>query len=298
MRVNGEPMRVAFQGEPGAFSEEAAVRLLGEDVVTLPQQTFDAGFACIAEGGADALLVPIENTLAGSVLRVYDLLLESNLSIAAETILPVELHLIACPGATLATIRSIESHPMALAQCERLFAEHPAWSRLAVDDTAGSARCVVQSGDPSRAAIAGRRAAARHGGIILTHNIQDHAANFTRFLLLTEPEDAPPAGDKLTLSLRLAHRPGALLAALKPFALRGLNLLKIESRPIHGCPWEYQFFLDVEAGPGTPTTEALEELHGRVQSLRVLGHYGAARPGRKDPNEEQRVNLGGRQRSQ
>jgi prephenate dehydratase len=278
MRVNGEPIRVGFQGEPGAFSEEAAIRLLGEDVVTVPRQTFDAAFAAVADGAADALLVPIENSLAGSVLRVYDLLLESNLCIAAETILPVELHLIAGPAATLTSIRSVESHPMALAQCERLFAGHPLWSRLAVDDTAGSVRCVVESGDPTRGAIASRRAASRHGGVILAHNVQDHAGNFTRFLLLAEPEDSPRNGDKLTLVLRLAHRPGALLAALEPFAVRGLNLMKIESRPIHGCPWEYQFFLDVEAGPGAPVEEALEELRRKVQSLRVLGYYNAARP--------------------
>jgi prephenate dehydratase len=278
MRLNENSIRVAFQGEPGAFSEEAVARLLGEDVATISRQTFEAAFSAMAEGAADALLVPIENSLAGSVLRVYDLLLESDLAIAAETILPIELHLIACPGASLGTIRSVESHPMALAQCERLFAERPEWARLAVDDTAGSVRRVVESGDRSRAAIAGRRAAERLGGVILAESVQDNAGNFTRFLLLTEREDAPPVGDKLTLALRLAHRPGALLAALQPFALRGLNLLKIESRPIHGCPWEYQFFLDVEAVPGAPVADALEELRRSVQSLRVLGYYAAAKP--------------------
>jgi prephenate dehydratase len=278
MRLNENPIRVAFQGEPGAFSEEAAARLLGEDVATIPRQTFEAAFSAMAEGAADALLVPIENSLAGSVLRVYDLLLESDLAIAAETVLPVELHLIACRGASLGTIRSVESHPMALAQCQRLFAERPEWARLAVDDTAGSVRQVVESRDRSRAAIAGRRAAERHGGVVLAESVQDNAGNFTRFLLLTEREDAPPLGDKLTLALRLAHQPGALLAALQPFALRGLNLLKIESRPIHGCPWEYQFFLDVEAVPSAQVAEALEELRRSVQSLRVLGYYAAAKP--------------------
>src|SRR5271168_1448667 len=134
MRVSGEPLRIAFQGEPGAFSEEAALRLLGEDVVTVPRQTFDTAFSAVAEGYAYALLVPIENSLAGSVIRVYDLMVESQLAITAETILPVELHLIARPGATLEGIRSVESHPMALAQCERLFAAHPEWARLAAED--------------------------------------------------------------------------------------------------------------------------------------------------------------------
>lgn len=278
MRVNDEHVRVAFQGEPGAFSEEAAARLLGEDAVTLPRATFDTAFSAMAEGLADALVVPIENSLAGSVLRVYDLLLESSLVIAAEAIVPIELHLIGCPGATLGGIRSVESHPMALAQCERLFAAHREWARVAAEDTAGSVRHVVESGDRARAAIAGSRAAVHHGGVILARNVQDDVGNFTRFLLLTHPQDAPPTGDKVTLALRVAHLPGALLTALEPFARRGLNLLKIESRPIHGCPWEYQFFLDVEAASGEPIDEALEELLRCAQSLRVLGCYRAARP--------------------
>ncbi len=278
MRVKDEPVRVAFQGEPGAFSEEAAARLVGEQAVTLPRATFDAAFGAVADGAADALVVPIENSLAGSVLRVYDLLLESGLAIAAEAVVPIELHLIGCPGATLAGIRSVESHPMALAQCERLFAGHREWARVAAEDTAGSVRHVVECRDRTRAALAGPRAAAHHGGVILSRNVQDDVGNFTRFLLLTQPQDAPPTGDKVTLALRLAHLPGALLTALEPFARRGLNLLKIESRPIHGCPWEYQFFLDVEAAPGEPIEEALEELRRSVQSLRVLGCYTAARP--------------------
>ena len=278
MRVNQEPVRVAFQGEPGAFSEEAATRLLGGDAVTIPQPTFEATFAAVSVGLADALVVPIENSLAGSVLRVYDLLLESELAIAGETIVPVELHLIGCPGAKLPGIRSVESHPMALAQCERLFAMHREWARVAAEDTAGSVRRIVESGDRTRAAIAGPRAAVCHDGAILSRNVEDNAGNFTRFLLLAERQHAPAAGDKATLALRLAHLPGALLAALEPFARRGLNLLKIESRPIHGCPWEYQFFLDVEAGAGEPIEDAIEELRQNVQSLRVLGCYAAAQP--------------------
>jgi len=281
MRVSGKFQRVAFQGEPGAFSEEAAARLLGDGVVTLPWRSFDAAFLAVTCGAADALLAPIENSLAGSVLHVYDLLLQSGLVIAAETILPVELHLIACPGARLAGIRSVESHPMALAQCERLFADHSGWARVAAEDTAGSVRCVVQGADLSRAAIAGSRAAVCHGGAILARDVQDDPGNFTRFLLLAAPGAATPHGDKLTVALRLAHRPGALLAALEPFARRGLNLLKIESRPIHGCPWEYQFFLDVEAGSGDLVEEALEELRQQTQSVRVLGCYTAARPAGK-----------------
>jgi len=278
--------RVAFQGEPGAFSEEAAVQLLGEAITTVPRATFDATFHAIADRAADALLVPVENSLAGSVLRVFDLLLESDLTIAAETILPIEHHLIGRPGATLAGIRSVASHPMALAQCERFFAAHPALKRVPAEDTAGSVREMFERQDNTRAAIAGRRAAAHYGGVILASDVQDHAENFTRFVLLHPPAVAAPASvpgaDKMTLAMRLAHKPGALFSALEPFARRGVNLLKIESRPIHGRPWEYQFFLDVEAEAPAQLEEALADLRRAAHEVRVLGFYPRARSSRKD----------------
>jgi len=278
--------RVAFQGEPGAFSEEAAVQLLGEAITTVPRATFDATFHAIAEHAADALLVPVENSLAGSVLRVFDLLLESDLTIAAETILPIEHHLIGRPGATLAGIRSVASHPMALAQCERFFAAHPELKRVPAEDTAGSVREMFERQDNTRAAIAGRRAAAHYGGVILASDGQDHAENFTRFVLLHPPAVAAPASvpgaDKMTLAMRLAHKPGALFSALEPFAQRGVNLLKIESRPIHGRPWEYQFFLDVEAEAPAQLEEALADLRRAAHEVRVLGFYPRARSSQKD----------------
>ncbi|HXJ91470.1 MAG TPA: prephenate dehydratase domain-containing protein [Terriglobia bacterium] len=276
MDLNIENARVAFQGELGAFSEEAALKLLGETIVTVPRPTFDGAFAALASGAADALVVPIENSLAGSVLRVYDLLLESTFSIAAETVVAIEHHLIACPGASLEGIRSVESHPMALAQCERLLSGHPEWKRIPAEDTAGSARDVVASGDRTRAAIAGRRAAARYGGVILLNNVEDNAQNFTRFFLLLPTHGPGPGADKMTLAVRLAHRAGALLRALEPFARHGVNLLKIESRPIHGCPWEYQFFVDLAAGSAEAREAALGELRGVAQEVRVLGLYPAA----------------------
>jgi len=301
--------RVAFQGEHGAFSEAAAMQLLGENIVTVPRATFDSAFRAIADGAADALLAPVENSLAGSVVRVYDLLLESNLGIVAETILPIEHHLIACPGATLAGLKSVSSHPMALAQCERFFLSHPELKRVPAEDTAGSVRDVLASGDNSAAGIAGRQAAVRYGGVILAQCIQDNAENFTRFVLLIpvqrhnasqEPNTAitssPAVTDlmmdlsvrraeqfpnaatrKLSLALRLAHRPGALLAALEPFARHGINLLKIESRPIHGSPWEYQFFLDLQTDSPTKLDGVLKELAIATSSLRVLGLYSPAR---------------------
>ena len=303
--------RVAFQGEHGAFSEAAAIQLLGEKIVTVPRATFDSAFRAIAEGAADALLAPVENSLAGSVVRVYDLLLESSLGIVAETILPIEHHLIGCPGATLSGLKSVSSHPMALAQCEKFFLSHPQLKRVPAEDTAGSVRDVLASGDKSAAGIAGRPAAIRYGGVILSESIQDNAENFTRFVLLVplakpasesamESSDpwghptlpklfldlrarqreraASPLTFKMSIALRLAHKPGALLAALEPFAQRGINLLKIESRPIHGTPWEYQFFLDVQTESPEQIKAAIQAVRAATSFSRILGLYRPARP--------------------
>jgi prephenate dehydratase len=304
-------MRVAFQGEPGAFSEEAALQLLGEGITPVPRPTFDSAFRSIEEGAADALLAPVENSLAGSVVRVYDLLLASNLGMVAETILPIQHRLIGCTGATLGDLRSVASHPMALAQCERFFTMHPHLKRVPAEDTAGSVREALARGDKTSAAIAGRRAAEHYGGVILASNIQDNDENFTRFVLLVPvqrddvgssslPNSATVASPavtdimvelrmrrmehpvpspmlKMSLALRLAHRPGALLAALEPFSRLGVNLLKIESRPIHGRPWEYQFFIDVEAENVESLSSAVPEVQKATSDLRILGLYPAAR---------------------
>src|SRR5712692_5362279 len=272
--------RVAFQGEPGAFSEAAAIQLLGGAITTVPRATFEAAFRAIDEDTADAFLAPVENTLAGSVVRVYDLLLGSRLTVVAETILPIEHHLIGVPGATLAGLRSVASHPMALAQCEKFFLANPHLKRVPAEDTAGSVREVLVRGDRSFAAIAGRRAAEHYHGVILAETIQDNAENFTRFVLLLPENEAAawlsPDARKVSLAMRLAHRPGALFASLEPFAKQGVNLLKIESRPIHGRPWEYQFFIDVEAETPARLDAALAEVRSATSELRVLGRYLAA----------------------
>ena len=273
-------LRVAFQGEPGAFSEAAAIQLLGEGLRTVPRATFDAAFGAISEGAADAVLAPVENSLAGSVVRVYDLLLESQLAIVAETILPIEMQLIALPGALPSDIRSVASHPMALAQCERFFAAHPQWKRVPAEDTAGSVREMLARGDKSSAAIASRRAAEHYQAAILAESIQDNSENFTRFVLLVPEKQAPAHGSaegrKISVAMRLAHRPGSLLASLEPFGRHNVNLLKIESRPIHGRPWEYQFFIDLEATDSAKLDQALAEVAKATRELRVLGRYQAA----------------------
>jgi prephenate dehydratase len=211
------------------------------------------------------------------------LLLESNLDIVAETILPIEHHVIGIPGATLEGLHSVASHPMALAQCEQFFLRHPNIKRVPAEDTAGSVRDALARGDKSAAGIAGQRAAVRYGGVILAEAIQDNKENFTRFVLLV-PRDSINQNERLTprldgkvhklsLALRLAHQPGALLAALRPFADHGVNLLKIESRPIHGRPWEYQFFLDVQSEEPAKLHEALHEVKAVTSFFRILGRY-------------------------
>ncbi len=266
--------RVAFLGERGTFSEEAAKRLLGETCETVPRPTFEELFTAIDEEVADYILAPLENSLVGSVHRCHDLLLESSLGIAAEIILPISHFLIGCGGASLESIETVESHPVALAQCERFFAAYPHIRRVATNDTAGSVRRVVENGDVSRAAIAGRRAANIYNGLILKEHLEDHVENYTRFVLLTSNPEISEKGHKISLVVRLAHRPGALHDALRPFVRRGIDLLKIESRPVKESPWQYNFYLVLQA----PASEselrgALDEIREQADEVRYLGRY-------------------------
>jgi len=269
--------RVAFQGERGAFSEEAAIKLLGEEIVLVPRPTFETAFAAIGDGLADYVLAPIENSLAGSVHRSFDLLIDSRLNIIGEEIIPIAHNLIGLPGAVFEQVTVVESHPVALAQCEQFFSEHPRLKRIATEDTAGSVREVVWAGDRTRAAIAGRRAADLYGGVILREHLEDNCENYTRFLLLCATSGSPDTADKLSLVFQLDHRPGALHRALEPFGCRNLNLMKIESRPVHGKPWQYRFYLDLQAPRTDPeVAAALAELESLVVDLRILGSYPSA----------------------
>ena len=277
MTASQTKRRVAFQGEPGAFSEEAAVKLLGAEIETVPRATFEAMFAAIADGAADLVLAPVENSLAGSVYRCYDLLLESKLNITAEVILPIAHNLIGPPGATIDRVRFVQSHPVALAQCTRFFETHPQITRVAAEDTGGSVREVVRANDPQRAAIASRRAAEIYGGSILQSHLEDHRENYTRFALLSPEPGRPKGANKISLVVFLLHQPGALHQALEPVAKGNINLVKIESRPIVGHPFEYCFYLDLMASPEDRATQAaLEELRRRTREVRVLGYYVAA----------------------
>jgi prephenate dehydratase len=283
---NAATARIAFQGERGAFSEEAALKLLGADVTLVPCATFDATFSAIKNQAADYVLAPMENSLAGSVHRSFDLLVESGLHIVGEVIIPIVHNLIGLPGSSLERIASVESHPVALAQCEQFFIARPRLKRIPAEDTAGSVREVMRAADPARAAIASRRAAELYGAVILHEHLEDDRENYTRFFLLApsavQPQDlaaaaAASAPDKISLVFQLAHKPGALHHALEPFARRNINMMKIESRPVHGRPWQYRFYLDLQAGASDPESiGALAELAQQAVELKVLGSYKSA----------------------
>jgi prephenate dehydratase len=278
-----ETARIAFQGERGAFSEEAAIQLLGDRIELVPRPSFELLFEAIREGASDYILAPIENSLAGSVHRSFDLLVESDLNIIGEVIIPIAHNLIGAKGAKFEDIAIVESHPVALAQCELFFSAHPGIKRIATQDTAGSVRDVMAAGDKSRAAIASRLAAQTYGGVILREHLEDNRENYTRFLLLSTDGNAIADADKLSLFFVLDHRPGALLRALEPFARRGINLMKIESRPVHGKPWQYRFYLDLQAARTQPEAQAaIEELQKEVVGLRILGSYPAAKNQKQD----------------
>ena len=294
--------RIAFQGERGAFSEEAALKLLGSDIALVPCGTFDATFSAIEDGLADYVLAPMENSLAGSVHRSFDLLVESGLHIVGEVIIPIAHNLIAPPGATFEGLISVASHPVALAQCERFFATYTALKRIPAEDTAGSVRDIMRAGDKKRAAIASGRAAELYGAAILREHLEDDRENYTRFFLLAvgaaavdEVAGAPglaSAPDKISLVFQLAHIPGALLRALEPFARRNINMMKIESRPVHGRPWQYRFYLDLQAAASDPgIVAALDELRSVVVELKVLGSYKAAELARAETVQSIEGNL-------
>ena len=266
--------RVAFLGEPGTFSEEAVFALMGKECNAVSCPTFEELFQAIHRGQAEYILAPLENSLVGSVHRCFDLLLGSPLHIAGEVVLPISLYLIGPKEATFESVRAVESHPVALGQCDMFLNENHHLTRVEADDTAGSVHRAVASGDPTRAAIGSIRAAEIYGGKILREHVEDHTENYTRFLLLSENGDVSRHGAKLSLLVTLKHKAGALHSALRPFVRRGINLLKIESRPIKGDPSQFSFYFDIEV----PASEnelagALDEIGELSDTVRHLGRY-------------------------
>jgi prephenate dehydratase len=266
-------VRIAYQGEPGAYSEAAALRFI--DHADLQAcESFEQVFEAVDQGTATHGVLPVENSIGGSIHRNYDLLLEHDLPIVGEVQLIVTHNLMALPGTRIEDLTRIYSHPQALAQCERFLRALPHVAVEATYDTAGSAKLVKEKQLVGAGAIASERAAQVFGLEILKAEVQDFSDNITRFLVVSRVADPDPLVDKTTVVFSLPNEPGALFKALSVFALRDIDLTKIESRPIRGRPWEYLFYVDLPLGRhDLRCSRALIHLAEFARSMRTLGSY-------------------------
>ncbi len=271
-------MRVAIQGEPGSFSHEAATKL-NPGAIIVPFSLSADVFAALTSGHVDVAVIPIENSLAGSVSEHYDLLLAHDVRVERETELRIRHNLIAVPGVTIADIERVYSHPVALAQCRRFLAAHPAMKALAFYDTAGSVKQIMEQGDRQAAAIASEAAARVYGAHILEAGIEDNPENYTRFFQVRRSAEAvtDPGANKISLAFSLENRPGSLVAALAALSALGTNLTKIESRPVHGKPWEYIFYVDCQIRSSDEGDRAIAVLTPHCAMVKELGRYREAR---------------------
>ena len=270
----GTGMKIAIQGEPGSFSHEATIKLVADAVIVPCSLSADA-FRALAEGSVDAAAIPIENSLAGSVLEHFDLLLSHDVKVVRETLLRIQHNLIAISGTAIPDIDRVFSHPVALAQCRRFLAEHPRMESFAFYDTAGSVKQLVELRDHHAAAIASDSAAQYYGAEILQANIEDNPENFTRFFLVRRTGDAvtDPASNKISLAFSVENRPGSLVAALNELSAIGTNLTKIESRPVQGKPWQYIFYVDCQLHSAAEGDQAIAALMPHCAMVKELGRY-------------------------
>ncbi len=272
--AGGKARQAAFLGEVGSFSYKACRQFFGDQVEPYPVETFRDLFDAVAGGAVDFGIVPLENSLAGSVHENYDLLLEFDLKIVGEILLRVEHNLIGLPGAKVGDIRHVYSHPQVFSQCRRFLDSHSEWELHFMPDTARAVLHVKEAGDKSAAAIAGKDAADIHGMQIIEASIETNPRNYTRFVVIgTEPiEDCTKRKSSLIYST--GNRPGALFATLQIFAKHGINLVKLESRPIHGKPWEYMFYVDLEGDvTSREFAPVIDELKKNTEYFKILGSY-------------------------
>ena len=270
-------MAVAFQGERGAYSEEAAFHFFGASIQVKPCESLDDVFKVVEKGEVQFGIVPVENSLEGSISRVYDLLLDSTLKVCGETELRVVHCLIASPGTRLDSVKRVYSHPQALGQCQS-FLKHLGGELVPTYDTAGSVKMLKEKGIIDGAAIASARAAEIYGMPILAQAIEDTPNNFTRFFILAKQDSPPTGNDKTSIVFSVKHRPGALYGFLKKLASKNINLTKIESRPTRQKPWEYNFYLDFEGHrEDEAADEVLDNLEKTALFVKVLGSYPKAK---------------------
>jgi prephenate dehydratase len=267
-------MKIAIQGELGSFSHQAALRSIPAATVIPCVLSADA-FDRLRKGKVDAIMIPIENTLAGSVVEHYDLLREHSVFIEREIVVRIEHHVIGIGDSNIEEVQRVYSHPVALAQCRSFFAQHPGIEPIAFYDTAGAVKQIIQLRDRHSAAIAGIQAADIYGGVVLAQGVEDNVANFTRFVLAREGTSAsyPEGVHKLSMCCQVDHRPGALATLLAEIAAAGGNLTQVQSRPVHGQPWRYHVFVDVLMADATATDRVLERLPELGATYKVLGRF-------------------------
>ncbi len=275
--IEGKRLKVAFQGEKGAYSEEAIFQFFGNSVETLPCKDLKETFKSVEERKADFAMVPVENSLEGSITQTYDLLLDSKLKVWGEINLKIIHCLIANPETKLKNVKRVYSHPQALGQC-KYFLEKLKCELIPTYDTAGSVKMIKENKLLDSAAIASSRAAKIYGMKILLEGIEDNSNNFTRFFVLSQKDYEPTGKDKTSIIFSLKHKPGTLFSALKVFADKKINLTKIESRPTRQNPWEYNFYLDFEGHREDKICkEALEKLEEYAIFVKILGSYPKAK---------------------
>ena len=271
--------RVVYQGEPGCYSEEAAVDFFGPGVDRRGLPWFPDVFAALERGEADYAVLPVENSSTGSIRQVYDLLAQYSYYVVGECQVEVRHCLMALPGVKLEDIKTVYSHEQGLMQCEKYLDGHRDWNRVPTLDTAGSAKQVAGSGDRTAAAICSRRAAEIYGLHILAEGVNYNAMNHTRFVVVSPVLELRPGRNKISAMFRLPHQSGSLHEILTIFAVQGLNLLKIESRPIPGRGWEYLFFLDFTGDVAAPEMDGvLHELGQLSTQVRILGNFRGYEP--------------------
>ncbi len=270
-------LRIAIQGEHGSFSHEAALKFSPQ--ATIVPCSFSNDVFDLVEQEDIAAIIPIENSLAGSVAEHFDLLFQRNVHIDGESLLRIRHNLIGIPGSETARVQRVFSHPVALAQCRLFLGRHPQMKPTPAYDTAGSVKHLLQTGQPTDAAIASLQAAAYYGGEVLAADIEDNPANFTRFFLIRRGRGVSPPGnaDKVSIAFTIENRPGTLVSALQVFAGYRTNLNKIESRPVRGQPWEYVFYADFQISAPETASAVLDQLRTKCILVKELGCYPAAR---------------------
>ncbi len=277
IRIDGldkKNARVVFQGTEGAYSQAAMKQFFGEEVNSFHVQTFRDAMGAIEEGAADYAVLPIENSTAGPVIEMYDLLDEFENYIVAETILPIVHTLSGLPGAELSNIQRVYSKTEALMQTSRFLYEHPDWQRISVVNTAVAAKKVLKEQDISQAAVCSAYAAEVHGLEVLVDEINDDADNSTRFIVVTNQKVFLKKASKISIRFELPHQSGSLYRILSHFIYNDLNMSKIESRPIKGRPWEYCFFVDFEGNlEDAAVKNAIRGLREEAKNLKILGNY-------------------------